>query len=77
MEHKCDMTEKFSKKDKENQTPVNPLAYAFVGSSPTSPTSLSSLREIRPGKPSEARIEKPARAATPRLLGNKGGPALW
>src|SRR5690348_15175962 len=29
---------------------VNPLAYAFVGSSPTSPTSLRSLRELRLGE---------------------------
>src|SRR6185295_1555776 len=32
---------------------VNPLAYAFVGSSPTSPTSLRPLRGLWPGKPAD------------------------
>jgi hypothetical protein len=37
----------FTNRINMTQRAVNPLAYAFVGSSPTSPTSLRSLRELR------------------------------
>ena len=33
---------------------VNPLAYAFVGSSPTSPTILRLLRKLRLDKPAKS-----------------------
>ena len=46
---------------------VNPLAYAFVGSSPTSPTSLRALPALRLGRPACAK------AATPKLRSNGGG----
>src|SRR5580700_5501373 len=45
---------------------VNPLAYAFVGSSPTSPTSLRSLRALRLGKPYSEPAAKRAKAAAPK-----------
>ena len=38
---------------------VNPLAYAFAGSSPASPTSLRALRALRLGKPSGAKAAAP------------------
>src|SRR5580704_11095507 len=50
---------------------VNPLAYAFVGSSPTSPTSLRSLRELRLGKPCSSLVAKRAKAAAPKPKGRR------
>ena len=44
-------SENSSMKTMRSRRTVNPLAHAFVGSSPTSPTSLRSLSELRLGKP--------------------------